>query len=141
MIISLTIVLSSIFLFLSGLHFYWAFGGAWGMGAVIPTKDAETPPKDPGIIATLIVAIGLLSIAIFIWIKALSLAIYLPSWLLMYGFWVLSGLFFVRAMGDFKYVGFFKRINNTPFSHYDTRYYSPLCLSMAILFIALELML
>lgn len=127
MIITLTIVLSSIFFFLSSLHVYWACGGVWGMGVVIPTKDAETPPKDPGIIATLFVAIGLLAISIFIWMKALAIAIVLPSWIMAYGLWALSGLFFVRAMGDFQYVGFFKRIRNTPFAHYDTRYFSPLC--------------
>jgi hypothetical protein len=38
----------------------------------------------------------------------------------------------IRAIGDFKYVGFFKRIKNTPFARYDTQYYAPLCLYLGL---------
>jgi len=36
--------------------------------------------------------------------------------------------FFFRAVGDFNYVGFFKKVKNTGFAKRDNRYYSPLCL-------------
>ena len=37
----------------------------------------------------------------------------------------------VRAIGDFGYVGFFKRKGGNPFARLDTRVYSPLCLLLA----------
>ena len=36
-----------------------------------------------------------------------------------------------RAIGDFGYVGFFKRKGGDPFARLDTRVYSPLCLLLA----------
>ncbi|KRE83053.1 hypothetical protein ASG89_13045 [Paenibacillus sp. Soil766] len=41
----------------------------------------------------------------------------------------------LRAIGDFKYLGFFKKVKHTSFSYYDTRFYSPLCLFLAISFL------
>jgi hypothetical protein len=35
----IAIILFLIFLFISSIHFYWAFGGNWGSDAVLPTKD------------------------------------------------------------------------------------------------------
>lgn len=40
--------------------------------------------------------------------------------------------FIVRAIGDFKYVGFFKKIYNSSFASLDTRYFSPLILVLGI---------
>jgi hypothetical protein len=37
-----------------------------------------------------------------------------------------------RAMGDFNYVGFFKRVRGTRFARMDTLLYSPLCLALAV---------
>ena len=37
-----------------------------------------------------------------------------------------------RAIGEFKYVGFFKRVRGSRFARLDTLIYSPLCLSLAI---------
>ncbi len=33
----------------------------------------------------------------------------------------------------FRYVGFFKRVRGTRFAEMDTRYYSPLCLTLSVL--------
>jgi hypothetical protein len=38
----------------------------------------------------------------------------------------------VRAIGDFNYVGFFKRRRGTRFAHLDTRLYSPLALGLGL---------
>ena len=37
-----------------------------------------------------------------------------------------------RAIGDFKYVGFFKRVRGSKFARMDTLVYSPLCLLLAL---------
>jgi hypothetical protein len=36
-----------------------------------------------------------------------------------------------RAIGEFRYVGFFKRVRDSRFAHLDTWVYSPLCLALA----------
>lgn len=38
----------------------------------------------------------------------------------------------LRSIGDFRYVGFFKRARGSRFAELDTRFYSPLCLPLAL---------
>ena len=128
-----------IFLFLSCLHTYWAAGGGWGSDAVFPTKENGLPLKMPGKIPTLIVAFGLLCIGSFYLIKGGILHISLPIWVNNYGLWIISGTFILRAIGDFNFVGFFKKYKQTKFGKNDTKYYSPLCLIIGILTIILSL--
>ncbi|WP_336077986.1 DUF3995 domain-containing protein [Paenibacillus sp. 203] len=54
-----------------------------------------------------------------------------------YGVGLLSCVFILRSIGDFKWVGFFKRKKGTVFAKWDTVLYSPLCflLGTAILMI------
>lgn len=49
----------------------------------------------------------------------------------------IAGIFFLRAVGEFKLVGFFKRASDTPFAYWDTWLFSPLCLVIAIIAFAL----
>jgi glucan phosphoethanolaminetransferase (alkaline phosphatase superfamily) len=131
----ISIVLIIIFAFLSAIHFYWLIGGRRSGQAVIPTKDNTTMPKMPGVIPTLIVAFGLLAIGLFISYKAGFFYIPIPTFLDKYGLWVIAGIFILRAIGEFNYVGFFKKIKHTKFGRNDTKYYSPLCLIIGILII------
>ena len=48
--------------------------------------------------------------------------------------WILSVIFIIRAIGDFNFLGFFKKRKNTPFAIYDTIYFSPLCLVFGVIF-------
>jgi Protein of unknown function (DUF3995) len=57
-----------------------------------------------------------------------------------YGLVVISLLFFLRAIGDFRYVGFFKKVKQTVFARLDSKYYSPLCLFIAVCGVVIELM-
>ena len=57
---------------------------------------------------------------------------WMPNWLSQWGLWVLAGLFLLRTIGDFRYVGFFKRVREGRFAHLDTRFYSPLCLLLCV---------
>ena len=56
---------------------------------------------------------------------------FVPAWLSRYGLWLLAGVFLLRAIGDFRYVGFTKKVRATRFAQLDTRFYSPLCLLMS----------
>lgn len=127
-----------IFLFLSGIHFYWAFGGKWGASAVIPTKDDTQAVMNPGIIATLIVAFGLLAFGLLSLIIAGVIHFPIPLWLSHSGLWVITGIFTLRAIGEFNYVGFFKKHKHTKFGKNDSKIYSPLCLLIGVLAVILE---
>jgi len=58
-ILSLCLVL--VFTFLGGMHFYWLFGGTWGLKMAIPTKNKETNTLHIPKFATLIVAVVLIA--------------------------------------------------------------------------------
>ena len=137
--IIVTLLLVLIFLFLSSIHFYWAFGGKWGTEGVYPSKTDGSPMRPPSILATLIVAIGLLSFAAFYLIKAGYITVQLPLWLNKNGLWILTGIFILRAIGEFNYLGFFKKVKNSKFAINDTKYYAPLCLVIALLTLVLKL--
>jgi hypothetical protein len=47
--------------------------------------------------------------------------------------WLIAAVFALRAIGDFRYIGFFKRIRDTRFARLDTLAYSPLCAVLAVL--------
>ena len=58
--------------------------------------------------------------------------------LLSWGCYALALGLLARAIGEFKYVGFFKKVGGSAFARMDTLLYSPLCLalSVAIAFVA-----
>ncbi len=137
---AIAIVLFLIFVFISSIHFYWAFGGKWGGDAVLPTKDDNnTKVLNPTILPTLIVAFGFLGFGLFVLIISGLIDFNVPHWLSKYGLWIIAGIFMLRAIGDFNYVGFFKKIKQTKFGKNDTKYFSPLCLAIGILAVILEL--
>ena len=133
------LLLFVVFLFLSGLHLYWAAGGRWARQVVFPTKEDKTKAPMPGTGPTLVVAVGLLAISLFILRKTALVSWSIPGWLDHYGLWLIAGIFLLRAIGDFTYVGFFKRIKHTPFGKNDTTYYSPLSLGIGVLTLAMAL--
>ena len=132
-------LLSLIFLFLAVIHIYWGFGGKSGSAASIPTKENNKPVLKPRAIDCFFVAIVLLSFGIFVLIKGGIILFALPVWLLNYGLLFTAAIFLLRAVGEFRYVGFFRKIKTTKFGQLDTKYYSPLCLIIGVLSILLAL--
>jgi len=120
-----------ILLALSLLHFYWAFGGRWGMNAALPERDG-VKVLHPHMVDSLIVAIGLAGFAALHLYHMGWLRMNLPGWLAQYGLWAVGGIFLLRVVGDFRYVGLFKRIRNSQFAYWDTRLYVPLCLILSL---------
>ena len=54
----------------------------------------------------------------------------LPGWMVALGAPVVAVVLLVRAIGDFRYIGFFKRVRGTRFARLDTRYFSPVALML-----------
>lgn len=121
-----------IFLAISGIHFFWAFGGHWGADAAIPTNKEGKRMLSPDIFATLIVAFGILAMALLHLEKIQVVSLPIPAWINAYGLKIIAGIFLIRAIGEFRYVGFFKKVKGTRFANLDTKYYSPLCLLLSI---------
>jgi len=124
------IALASVLAFLSGLHIYWALGGRWGWGAAIPQVDGR-PAFTPSRFATLLVALGLAAAAVLPLVRTGALPFVVPAWLSQWSAVFLALIFLIRAVGDFRLVGFFKRVRGTPFAIWDTRLFSPLSLLLA----------
>lgn len=120
-----------ILLSISGIHFFWAFGGKWGENAALPTSVDGKKALNPDIFATLIVAFGLLAMALLHLEKVQILGLPIPTWINVYGLKIIAGIFLVRAIGDFRYVGFFKKIKGTIFANLDTKFYTPLCVLLS----------
>lgn len=117
-----------IFLLLSILHFYWAFGGKLWYSDVLPTSTNGLRKINPGMIAGFVVAFGLLFFAIIIIGNRGLLDKYINVKYFRYGTLIIAAIFLFRAIGDFKYIGFFKKIKGTKFAINDSVIYSPLCL-------------
>jgi len=131
-------ILLVIFFLLSGLHFHWAFGGRWGLASAIPQENG-VPIFTPGSLATALVALALLGAAVVPLWRA-GLFTIGPVWLPRAGMGLLAVVFALRAIGDFRYCGFFKRIKGTAFARNDTRLYTPLCALVSALAVWLALM-
>ena len=127
------LILFSIFLFLSGLHFFWGVGGKWGANGAVPSKETGQTVLNPKPIDCFAVGIGLFCFAILVLVKSTILNINLPLWLLNKGLLLICAIFILRAIGEFRYVGFFKKVRATNFGRLDTKYFSPLCLIIGIL--------
>lgn len=133
MTILFALILCTIFVFLSGLHVYWALGGTKGISTVIPSTKTGKNSFTPSRVATLSVASALFIAALLPLLQVGLLSSPLPDWIARAGVWLIALVFLFRALGDFRYVGFFKRVRGTVFAYRDTRFYSPLCLFLALL--------
>ena len=123
--IALSLFLSVIFFTLGLLHFSWAMGGQWGIASTLPTNASGERVLNPRKADSAIVGLGLVSFGLFYLFKTDWIPNPFPDWIFEYGGWLIPAIFILRAVGDFKYVGFFKKIGQTPFGKSDTRYFSP----------------
>lgn len=123
-------LLIAIFVLLGILHLYWAVGKRVGESAVVPSVDGE-PPFQPSRWATVAVAMALFCAAALVAIRSGILSVPAPTFLAEIGCWGLVAVFGLRALGDFRYLGFFKRVTDTRFARADTLVYSPLCAVLA----------
>lgn len=137
-ILMLSIILFLIFTTLSAFHFYWFFGGNWGLEKVIPTKRGERFDISIPKFATLIVALGLFLLGFIYLIKSGLINLQLPNAINKYGLWFIPAIFILRAIGDFNYVGLFKKIKHTEFANADSKVFIPLCLAIGLIGILIK---
>ncbi len=136
MILFFSTILMLIFITLSGIHIYWALGGKWGADEAIPSIKGDKKVFEPGPIATLIVAFGLLCFAAIVYFNAFDSGVK-SNWFFNIiqtkGLWLIVIMFLLRAIGEFKYVGFFKKVKDTSFGKADTQIFTPLCLGISVI--------
>ncbi len=125
---ALGILAAVVFAALAGLHAYWALGGTSGTVAVIPTVEGRATLA-PSALATWVVA-TLLALSALLLVGAV--AGWSPTWVFRVGCAGLGVVMLARAIGDFRTVGFFKRVRHTEFARNDTRFFAPLCLGLSI---------
>ncbi|TGL35072.1 DUF3995 domain-containing protein [Leptospira koniambonensis] len=115
---------SGVLFFLSALHIYWAFGGKLTSVTVIPETNGK-PTFIPSKGLTLLVALALFGFGtVALWSSG---NIFYPNRISAIFSLLVSFIFLGRAIGDFRLVGYFKKIKNTKFAKYDYLLYSPVC--------------
>jgi uncharacterized protein DUF3995 len=124
-----------ILLLAAAIHVYWAAGGKAGKVAAVPMAEGRAVIK-PSPLGTALVAAGLCMIAALLafrigWLKLPGVAN--DNIFVQIAAWLIAAVFALRAIGDFRYVGFFKRIRDSKFARLDTLAYSPLCAALAVL--------
>jgi hypothetical protein len=138
---STAVLLISAYVALSLLHVYWACGGRWGWNAVLPEQPTPPAPDSatarvtlftPSRAATLGVACGLAMAALLVSLRAGLFAPPLRHWALNTILTMMAAVFLVRAIGDFHWVGFFKKAGGSTFAYLDTAIYSPLCVALGV---------
>lgn len=112
------------------VHVYWAMGGSAGKAAAVPMR-AGKPVFAPTPFTTIVVAFGLFAMAALNATKIGWIADFGISSRVRTGLWLTCAVLLLRAIGDFRYVGFFKRHREGRFAKLDTLLYSPLCLFLA----------
>ncbi len=128
----LSFILACVCLALSALHLFWVFGGQWGFDNALPTLPNGDRVLNPRKVETFLVSLGLLLFSnIYLITTGIGL-IALPHVIADYGTWIIPGIFFLRTVGDFKYVGIFRSVKGTEFATYDTRYFTPLCAFLSL---------
>jgi hypothetical protein len=127
------VINTTIFLLLSILHFYWTFGGKLWYEDVLPTNSRGLNRMNPSMTACLIIAFGLIFLAFITAGNQGLFDKYVKRKYFRYGALTIVVIFFLRAIGDFRFIGFFKTVTRTKFGINDTQIFSPLCLFVALL--------
>lgn len=127
----LALLVSSVFVVLAFWHFYMASSPASGESGAMPSVNGK-PLFRPSARATVAVGAVLLLFAGLVAGTGGVLPVGLPKSVLQWSSFALALGLLARAVGEFKYVGFFKRVRGTKFARLDTWVYSPLCLLLAL---------
>ncbi len=115
----------------AGLHLYWALGGTAAKASAVPEIDGQRV-FSPSRRGTFLVAVALLFAATIVAMAARLIGTVVPAGLLRLLIFGLALTFMARAVGDFRLVGFFKRVKGTRFAGFDTWVYAPLCLVLGL---------
>lgn len=137
--ITFNVILCIILTSLGLLHFSWALGGNWGFIPSLPTKENGELLFLPKKRDSAIVGFGLLFFGFYYFTKLDLIPLQLPLFISKYAGWIIPSIFLLRSIGEFKYVGFFKKVNSSDFAENDNKIFSPLCLVISIKGFVLQL--
>ncbi len=137
-IATLSLAVAFVLAVLAFVHVYWAIGGRWGADAVIPRAKGQ-PLFAPGPAGTLAIALLLALGSQILAQRGGGGPVLLPDWMARAGAWTIGIVFLLRAMGDFRYAGFFKRVRGSRFADLDTKYFTPLVLVLGACAIVIAL--
>lgn len=124
----IAIMVTIAFFGLSVMHIFWAVGGKRDSQKFIPADNGK-PVFTPGLVGTLLVAVilaGFAALGLALGFKDAIAEAYQPY--AKYAGFVVGAVLILRAIGEFRYAGFFKRVRGSEFATYDDFVYSPFCL-------------
>jgi hypothetical protein len=113
------------------LHLYWAAGGHAGVAVAVPERDGRAAFA-PGRLVTAAVGVALVVAACVPAVRRHWVWAPVPDAAAIALCWTLAALFVARAIGDFRYVGFFKRVVGSRFAALDSAAYTPLCFVLGL---------
>jgi len=128
---ALALCISLVFVALAVWHFGMVAWPTQGRTGAVPSVD-EKPLFVPSIAATVVVGLVLLLFAVLVAATAGLVQVGVSPKVLSWACLALACGLLARAIGEFKYVGFFKRVRGSRFATLDTVVYSPLCLLLAV---------
>jgi hypothetical protein len=137
--ISIAATLIAVLAGLAALHAYWGFGGRWpgqddaSMVERVVGRTREMRAPRPR--ACFLVAAALLTTAILVGVHATAALNGEIALLAKVGFWSAALVFLLRGLAGFV-PAVFRYAEGTPFHRLNRLYYSPLCLLIAIAFVA-----
>lgn len=120
-----------LFLILCGAHFYWTAGGKRGLHVTVPSIDNKfifTPPA----VVTFVIGFAFL-LGAFVFLGRMGIISPLnPKPVYQWFPWFYAVIFLARAVGDFRFVGIFKKLKSTTFAYLDSILYIPVSLVLAL---------
>jgi hypothetical protein len=121
-----------VLLAVAALHVAWAAGVRWGLDAALPTIEGRRP-FSPSRAVTVGVALVFAGAGALVAYASQSGARWACA--LCGAGAVVLGL---RALGDFRLVGLTKRVRASRFARRDDALYTPLCVALAVCFVAVS---
>jgi hypothetical protein len=128
---TLATIVSLAFVALALWHFRMALRPTAAKSATVPSVGGK-PLFTPSVGATVAVGLVLLLFACLVAATAGLVKVGIPVRVLSWLSYALAAGLLARAVGEFKYLGFFKRVRDSQFARLDTLLYSPLCLLLAV---------
>ena len=122
---------SIVFVSLAFWHFYMALVPSAGTSGAVPSIEGK-PLFIPSRKATIAVGVMLLLFACLVAATGGLVDVGISPLVLRWASFALALGLLARAIGDFRYVGFFKRIRGSRFATLDSFVFSPICLLLAL---------
>ena len=128
---AIAVAVSGVLFVLAALHVYWAVMGV-AVGSAVPSRSDGTPLFRPSRATTMTVALALCVAGVIVLGRSGLAVAWIPESLFRIGIWGVALAFGARAIGEFRYVGLFKRERRSAFARLDTLVFTPLCAALAV---------